>query len=99
MSNNNSVACKIYDQIGHHAFVMWGAKNTCASSDKSLTFQVRGSKKFSHVKVTLDANDEYAISFYKFRGASCVATKDLTGIQCEMLTDVIAAFLELAARL
>ncbi len=58
------VAQQIAAQIGHRAFVMMGTQHKIAD-ELSLTFNVRGSRTWNKVKVTLNPMDTYDITFYK----------------------------------
>lgn len=43
--------------------------------EKSLTFDIRGTREFSKIKVTLCADDTYNVTFYKFRKFEIVRQK------------------------
>lgn len=59
-----TVANTIREQIGRGALFMLGAKNFLGD-ENSLTFQIRGSKKCNGIKVKLEANDTYTMTFTK----------------------------------
>lgn len=87
-SNNLEVANTIAGQIGHKAFVMMGTTFKTGSSD-SLTFNVTASRKFSHVKITLDPSDTYTVKFFKIRGAQVTAEKEFEGVYADGLHQLI----------
>ncbi len=87
---DTSIAYEIARQIGNRAFIMMGSGGSVCSSERGLTFKVKGSKAFTHVRITLNADDTYKVSFYKFRGVNCVAVKDVDGIYVAQLRSVIS---------
>lgn len=93
-----TVANTIAAQIGQRAFFMMGAQNIAGTAD-SLSFKVRGSKNWSHVKVTLMPSDTYKVSFYKFRGVNIVAVKDVEMVYADSLLSVISNSTGLAVTL
>jgi hypothetical protein len=59
-----TVANEIKNQLGHKTLYMLGAKNLVADND-SLTFKIRGSKEYTHIKIAINGKDLYNVSFYK----------------------------------
>jgi len=64
-----TVANTIRDQIGTIAFRLLGAEHL-SGDDKSLSFRIRGSRKVNHVKVELDDNDTYTMTFGKLTAST-----------------------------
>ena len=60
----SAIATTIYNQIGKRTFFMLGAKNIGAG-ENYLQFQIRGSKKYTHIKIELNGKDLYDMTFYK----------------------------------
>lgn len=76
-----NAAQTILQQLGGNRFVaMTGAKNF-ATGGNDITFKIgRGAKNGANlIKVTLELNDTYTMSFYKSRGLNCdkVASVDM----------------------
>lgn len=95
------VAEEIKNQIGRQAFFMMGAKNMSKGHNEDgteyLSFKVgRNSKSVTHIKVSLNANDEYDIEFGKIGRGSMVAPgptykvmNKVSGIQADQLHEAI----------
>lgn len=80
------VAKTIKNQIGGLAFAMMGAKNL-VGGDKYLQFKVGSNpKNVSTVKVELDPNDTYKVSFYNRRGN---LIKEAEEVYVDMLHGII----------
>lgn len=96
MSTDLTVARTIRQQLGHRFVVMTGA-DEFVGDDNSVKFTVGGNKKRVHwVRVTLNGNDEYDVTFYDAKGE----TMDLhMGIGVEQLADDIGRFCSLDVRL
>jgi hypothetical protein len=62
--NNATVAQTIAQQLGNGTLAMLGAKNLL-SDYTSLSFKISGSKKCTNIKIALEANDTYTVTFYK----------------------------------
>jgi len=60
-----TVANTIAEQLGRQALYMMGAKNLVGSED-ALSFHV-SSGKYNGIRITLNANDLYDISYLKIR--------------------------------
>lgn len=101
MATDLTVANTIAAQIGRQAFIMMGTRFK-VGDDNSLRFDVRGSRKVTHVKVTLNAQDTYDIAFLKVRGTKVTEVSTSEGVYNDMLQDVIenhtGLFLSLHAR-
>jgi hypothetical protein len=90
MATDLTVANMIRDQIGRGAFFMMGSKNL--SGDKnSLTFDIKLCKAWKWVKVTLEPDDTYTVTFIMVgRGPQYKRTeKSINGVYVDMLHDVI----------
>lgn len=83
-----AVATTIRDQIGHKALFMLGAQNLLAS-ENALSFKIRGSKAYSHIRIELNGLDLYDVTFLKYRNFDKVAEKKVENIYNDMLHDVI----------
>lgn len=88
----NEVANTILAQLGGRRFIaMTGTKNF-VGSDTYLQFDLpRGcANKATKCRVTLDANDTYTVTFYKWnaRKLDMATVGEQTGIYCDMLRNV-----------
>jgi hypothetical protein len=59
-----NVAQEIANQLGRKALFMLGAK-FLTSDGNALRFGISGSKKFNYIKIELNRNDNYDITFLK----------------------------------
>ena len=98
MTRNQEIAETIRIQLGHKCLFMLGAKNLCAI-ENGLSFQIRGSKKFSHVQIVLNGNDYYDVTFTKCRAFDIVARKEFADIPVENLRELIERKTGLATKL
>lgn len=87
-SSQLTVANEIARQIGQRAFTMMGTRNKLGD-DKSLTFDIRGCKLFSKVKVTLGGDDLYTVEFFKFRKFAISRFEAVAAVDAESLNRVI----------
>jgi len=81
----------IAQQIGHKAFVMMGTRYKLAD-EKSLAFDVRGSKRWNKIQITLNAMDTYDVTFWKFGRAPLFreqAKQACFGISFDQLHELI----------
>jgi hypothetical protein len=66
MSTNKEIATTILQQLGGNRFIaMTGAKNFLAV-EAGLTFQIPQKNNINKVNITLDVDDTYRMTFYKF---------------------------------
>jgi hypothetical protein len=92
------IANTIKDQIGSKAFYMLGAQNL-AGDENSLTFKIRGSRKVTHIKVKLDPDDTYEMTFWKALGYNFKTVKVIPGVYAEDLNRMIRETTGLATNL
>ncbi len=88
MNTNLQVAQTIADQIGHKAFVMMGTRHKLAD-ERSLSFDVRGSRVYNKVQVTLEPNDTYTVKFFKFWNFELVRDRTVDLVYADGLKQVI----------
>ncbi len=84
----NTIATTIRDQIGNRALFMLGAQNLLAT-EKGLSFKIRGCRKISHVRVTLDPCDTYTVQFVKCVGTAIKTVAVSYQVYCDGLLQVI----------
>ena len=68
MKANLQIAQTIADQIGARAFQMLGTRQKFADGP-GLLFDIRGSRRWNKIRVELDPQDTYTVTFYKQGGA------------------------------
>lgn len=86
MDTNTDIAKTILKQLGgNRVRAMTGAK-TFVAIEKGLmfTFPQTGAKP-NHVRIELNGNDEYDVSFWKIRGSKAAMMKKLAGVPVENL--------------
>ncbi len=85
------IADAIMEQLGGHRFrVMTGARNFVAHP-WGLTFKLpaRFAKDgINFVRVVLDPNDTYSLTFMRTRGTSCVEVSWTSDIYCDQLQEL-----------
>jgi hypothetical protein len=83
-----NVAQAIADQIGPRAFYMMGTKHRLDSGD-ALSFDIRGSREFNKVQITLEPSDTYKVEFFKFRAFERVNYLERSGVYADGLHQCI----------
>lgn len=87
----NSTAQTILSQIGGGRFIaMTGAKSFGDHGD-ALSFRLPSNfatKGINYVKITLDADDTYSVTFGKVRGLKYTVISTFSMIYCDMLTEL-----------
>lgn len=87
-----SVAHTILEQLGGNKFIaMTGAKNF-VSTTNSLSLKLPGQNftknGINYVKVELDPNDTYSLTFSKFRGLQLKKVAEHSGVYAEQLQEI-----------
>lgn len=91
-----AISKEIYNQIGHKALYMLGAQHIAYDKDGSLSFKIRGSRKFTHIKVSYDrGKDLYNLTFTKAKGDKISNEEKLEGIYNDQLHEIIEKKTEL----
>ena len=85
----------ILEQLGGHRFtVMTGAKQL-TGHEKALSFRLPGNgfakDGINYVKIQLNAEDTYDVTFVKLRGVNFTVVKERKSIYAEDLQDVFTA--------
>lgn len=89
MNTANTAAEIIRDQLGGGALMMLGAKDILGS-ENALQFAIRGSRKVSKIRITLDPSDTYTVEFFKKNGRFDYATvATVEGVYVDSLHAVI----------
>ena len=88
-STDLSVSKEIYNQIGHKAFYMMGAKDLVGDNN-SLGFKIRGSKEYNFIKITLNGLDLYDVDFIKFNKNGIIKKDTVNDVYNDMLKDLIS---------
>ena len=79
-----------YSQIGHKALTMMGAYNkSYDSKDGSISFKIKGSKKFNYIKIALNGLDLYNITFMKIGKYDIKKEKTINDIYSDMMHSLI----------
>ncbi len=91
MATDMTVANTIRGQIGCEAFFMMGSKNLSGDAN-SLTFDIKLCKAWKWVKVTLDPDDTYTVTFIMVGCAPGYkrTEKEVKGVYVDMLHNVIS---------
>ena len=88
----NNVANEILAQLGGRRFTAMTGAKSLVGSDEYLQFDLpRGcANKATKCRVTLDANDTYTVTFYKWnaRKFDLTTISEQSGIYCDMLRSV-----------
>lgn len=95
---NHEIAREIIRQIGRPAFFMMGAQNLMAD-ESAITFRIRGSRKYNHVRIELNGSDLYDITFTRIRALKIAAQDVIEDVYVESLHDVISYHTGLALAL
>jgi len=95
--SNLMVAGEILNQLGGNKFlVMTGAKNLTGTPD-SLSFRLPSTRDFvrdgiNGVRITLEANDTYTVTFFKIRGVNLKTVAVVDGVYNDMLRDIFTRY-------
>ena len=99
MSEDKLMVAKIIaQQLGKSALFMLGAQNL-VGDEKSLQFKIRGSDKFSHIKIELTSMDDYEVTFYKCVKYEITNEEKVCGVYCDQLHQTIERYTGLATSL
>jgi hypothetical protein len=93
---NNTIAKTILNQMGgiNRISAMTGAFNFLEGKNE-VRFKFKGSKKANHVRVQLDADDTYTVTFSKIRGLKFAEVAKFSGIYNDGLIDLFERTTEL----
>ena len=98
LATDMRVANTIAEQIGGRAFFMMGTQYKTGDA-RSLTFNIRGCKKISHVIVSLNDRDTYTLEFIKCRGTQRQAVDTREDVYFDSLREIISRVTGLALSL
>jgi len=85
----NQTAETTYRQLGNKAMVMMGAFNKSYSDDGSISFKIKGSRKFNYIKIALNSMDLYDITFMKVGKFDIKNEKTVNDIYADMMRSLI----------
>jgi hypothetical protein len=91
MPLDTTVGREIERQIGPKAFAMMGTGNQKWIDHNCLIFDIKGCRKWRKIRVTLDADDTYTVAFFQIDRACRVTSKEVRGVYCDMLHQIIEA--------
>lgn len=84
------IANTILQQMGgaNRIAAMTGAQ--FLALDNGVQFRFKGSRIANSCRVILDPSDTYTVEFHKItkRGLNCKVVKSLSGVYCDMLTEI-----------
>lgn len=83
-----SIANEILHQIGNKALYMMGACNYMGEDD-GVTFKIRGSKNYNFIKIKLNEEDTYDLTFIKL-SLSKRTEKEIKGVYNDNLNDILS---------
>lgn len=86
--NGLQIANEIRQQIGNRCFAMLGAQHLAGGSNY-LSFKIRGSRKVTHIKITLDSDDTYTMTFYRITPTKHETVEELQHIYSDQLHEMI----------
>jgi hypothetical protein len=95
---SNEIARNIVEQLGNGTLAMLGARNLLAG-ERDLTFKIMGSKKATHIKIALAADDTYTVTFMKVRSLNVTTVAEETMVYVDSLHKTIEAHTGLYTRL
>ena len=84
----------ILEQVGNQAFMMMGTKQLVAKNDRTLRFNVRGTRKCNWIEIELTPLDVYTVRFEKYSPSKYTHTTVHTDemVYCDQLHDIIESF-------
>jgi len=88
-----TIAQMILEQLGGNRFALMTGANKFLGSANALSFSLPGGGGFckngiNRVYIELTPADEYAVKFYRLRGAKLVTISEHTGIYCDGLREL-----------
>lgn len=72
MTTETTIAGTILNQLGGRRFVAMTGAHSILNLGNGLQVKFKGSKRANTVRIELDANDLYTVTFYKIKGLDCV---------------------------
>ena len=100
MTNAKQIAATIKQQLGGARFcIMTGAKQFSYSEDGSLNFRIPRTKNIRAIRITLDADDTYTMTFFSIRKLDCKVVHEVSGVYCDQLQSVFTSKTGLYTRL
>lgn len=103
---SNQVAQTILQQLGGNKFLaMIGAKNLCShGAENALSFRLSsvmtsGKNKCNHVKITLNGNDLYDVTFSKIFKMTVKEISSFSDVYAENLVELFESETVLATKL
>ena len=85
---NMEIATTICDQIGKATFFMLGTQHRTAI-ENGLSFNIRGQKKFTHIRVILEPSDTYRVEFLRIRKFDVRDRETVDDVYAEDLHEII----------
>jgi len=88
---NKQIAATIYNQLSHGTMRMLGAYDIFYDGP-ALSFKIRGSKKWKHIKIALNSMDTYDLTFSTWRKVGYeekLTQHKIEGIHVEQLHEII----------
>lgn len=68
--------------------IMTGASNFTCDEKGALSFRFKMCNKTNHIKIELNTNDLYNITFYKIRKYDFKVVKTINNVYCDMLVEI-----------
>lgn len=96
--NTLNVANTIKNQLSRNTLFMLGAKDLIGG-ESYLGFKIRGSRKVTHIRITLDPIDTYTMEFFRVRALKIHKVAEFNNVYCDMLHRIIEKTTGLATSL
>lgn len=83
------VAQTILSQLGGNKFIAMTGASNLGGTDNSLSFKIgKNSKKVTHVRIELNANDLYDVKFFGGRGVNLRCISEFENVYSENLVEL-----------
>ena len=83
------VAQTILSQLGGNKFIAMTGASNLGGTENSLSFKIgKNSKKVTHVRIELNANDLYDVKFFNIRGTNIKTVSEFEDVYSENLVEL-----------
>ena len=93
MATNKEIAHTILQQLGGNAFVCMTGARSLSIIERGLSFRLPSTmtrNRIAGVRVVLDDDDTYKVTFLKIRKMAVTVVGDYEGVYCDGLADLVS---------
>lgn len=80
----------ILNQLGGRKFVAMTGANALCDLISGIQFRFKGARGMNSVRIEIDAEDTYTVSFFNVRGLNCAPAGEYTGVYDSQLASLFS---------